>query len=258
MKRFWRDMATTEFAGNTSEWVAVLPLAAIEQHGPHLPVGVDAFIAEGLVEHSAAALPDESKATFLPVQQVCKSNEHISFPGTLTIGWQETIQSWIDVGESISRAGVRKLLMVTSHGGNAAPMEIAARELRQRLNMFVVTTSWGKLGKWQEIYEYPGTYTDIHGGLSETSLMLALRPDLVDETKIENFTSTQTALKAQHHHLGYHSSNANISWLSEDLNKAGTVGDASSASAEKGKAEIASIVDGFKTLVAEIEAVDAP
>ena len=137
-------------------------------------------------------------------------------------------------------------------------MEIAARELRQRLNMFVVTTSWGKLGKCQEIYEYPGTYTDIHGGLSETSLMLALRPDLVDETKIENFTSTQTALKAQHHHLGYHSSNANISWLSEDLNKAGTVGDASSASAEKGKAEIASIVDGFKTLVAEIEAVDAP
>ncbi|MGI9371770.1 MAG: creatininase family protein [Hyphomicrobiales bacterium] len=258
MKRFWRDMATTDFTGDTSDWIAVLPLAAVEQHGPHLPVGVDAFIAEGLVDRTAAALGDDSKATFLPVQQVCKSNEHISFPGTLTIGWHSTIQSWIDIGESIARAGVRKLIMITSHGGNNAPMEIAARELRQSLGMLVVTTSWGKLGKWQEIYDYRGTYTDIHAGLSETSLMMALRPDLVDTSKQEGFSSAQTVLKETHEHLGYHSSNANISWLSEDLNSAGAVGDASIATAELGEREITSILEGFNKLIEEVEATNAP
>ena len=108
-KRFWRDMPTTAFDGDTSDWIAVLPLAAIEQHGPHLPLGVDAFIAEGFVERCAAALPKDSMATFLPVQQICKSNEHINFPGTLTVGWETAINSWLDIGTSLSRASCKKM-----------------------------------------------------------------------------------------------------------------------------------------------------
>ena len=195
-KRFWREMPTTEFDGDTSDWIAVLPIAAIEQHGPHLPVGVDALIAEGMVERCAAVLPPDSPVTFLPLQEICKSNEHLGFAGTLTLDWDTTIHSWLEIGESVARAGVRKFVLVTSHGGNVPPMEIVARELRVRHGMLVVTTSWGRLGKWQEIYDYGSIFTDIHGGNSETSVMLALRPDLVDMSRAEDFASTQSDMKA--------------------------------------------------------------
>lgn len=257
-KRFWRDMPTTAFDGDTSDWIAVLPLAAVEQHGPHLPVGVDAFIAEGFVERCASALPDDSPATFLPVQQICKSNEHINFPGTLTVGWETAIQSWLDIGISLTRAGIRKLVMITSHGGNVAPMDIAARELRSVHDMLVVTTSFGRLGKWQEIYDYGPVMTDIHGGNAETSVMLVFRPDLVDMTKAQDFSSGQEQMKRDNTHLGFHSSNANIAWASEDLNPEGVVGDASAASAEKGEQDIASTVEGFCKLIEEIAATPPP
>ena len=257
-KRFWRDMPTTMFGPQAADWIAVLPLAAVEQHGPHLPVGVDAFIAEGLVARCAAALPADSPVTFLPVQQVCKSNEHISFPGTLTIDWETTIKSWLQIGDSIARAGVRKVVMITSHGGNAAPMEIVARELRERHAMLAVTTSFGRLSDWQNIYDYGEVITDIHGGNAETSLMLALRPELVDLAKAENFASRQSALKAKYRHLGLHSSDANIAWLAEDLNPSGVVGDASAASAENGEREIASVVAGFIRLMDEIAETEPP
>lgn len=257
-KRFWREMPTTAFAGDISQWIAVLPLAAIEQHGPHLPVGVDALIAEGMVSRCAVALPSESQAVFLPVQQVAKSNEHINYYGTLTIGWEATIRSWIDIGASVARAGIRKLVLVTSHGGNVAAMEIAARELRLDHRMLAVTTSWGRLGKWQEIYRSESVFTDIHGGEAETSLMLALHRDLVDMSKADSFVSRQADLKSRHEHLGFHSSNANIAWLVEDLNAHGTVGDASAASAEKGEMDIASTVKGFCKLMREIETTGLP
>ena len=257
-KRFWRDMPTTMFGPQAADWIAVLPVAAVEQHGPHLPVGVDAFIAEGLVERCAAALPSDSPVTFLPIQQVCKSNEHISFPGTLTVGWETTIKSWLEIGESIARAGVRKVVMITSHGGNAAPMDIAARELRERLAMLAVTTSFGRLSDWKNIYEYGEVITDIHGGTAETSLMLALRPDLVDMSKAEDFASNQSELKSKHRHLGLHSSDANIAWLAEDLNPSGVVGDASLASAQDGEREIASVVAGFTRLMDEVAQTEPP
>lgn len=257
-KRYWREMPTTAFEADTSEWIAILPLAAIEQHGPHLPVGVDAFIAEGLVARCSEALPDTCPVTFLPVQQVCKSNEHLSFAGTLSTGWDATIRNWLDIGDSVARAGIRKFVLITSHGGNVAPMDIVARELRVKHQMLVVTTSFGRLGDWMNIYDYGPVMTDIHGGNAETSLMLALRPDLVDMSKAQDFASDQEEMKASHTQLGYHSSNANIAWSAEDLNKAGTVGDAAAATAENGERDIASSVAGFCQLIAEIQATSPP
>lgn len=257
-KRYWREMPTTAFARDTSGWIAILPLAAVEQHGPHLPVGVDAMIAEGLVARAAEALPKDSPATFLPVQQVCKSDEHIGFPGTLTVGWETAIRTWLEIGESIARAGVSKLVLITSHGGNLAAMEIVARELRLRHGMLVVTTSWGRLGKWDEIYDHGPVLIDIHGGNCETSLMLALRPDLVERAAVENFASTQAALKARFSHLGFHGSNANIAWASEDLNPKGAVGDASAACRENGERDLNAMVDGFRILIDEIAAAELP
>lgn len=252
-KRHWREMTTEEFrSSDTAEWVAVLPIAAIEQHGPHLPVGVDALIAEGMVARVLALLPADLPIVFLPVQQVCKSNEHIAFPGTLTLGWETAIRTWLEIGESVARAGVRKLVIVTSHGGNAAPMEIVARELRQQHRMAVATTAWSRLGGTR-VYEYPeGPMVDIHGGLSETSMMLATRPDLVDRTRAEDFASAQTALRQGSAKLGYHMAEANLGWLANDLNPKGTVGDASKASAALGEADMTQQAEGFVALMRDM------
>lgn len=257
-KRFWRDMPSSAFGDAARDWIAVLPLAATEQHGPHLPVGVDSIIAEGMISACIAALPDSAPVTFLPVQQVCKSNEHIDYAGTLTVGWKTITDTWIDIGQSVARAGLRTLVMITSHGGNIAPMEIAARELRQTHGLHVITTSWGRLGRWQEIYPYAGPIIDIHAGLSETSVMLALRPDLVDMTMAANFASAQTALTEKSAKLGYHGEAANIAWLSQDLNPQGAVGDASAARAEMGQADIDATAQGFCQLINDIQALPEP
>lgn len=256
-KRFWRDMATTDFT-DCGDWIAVLPLAAVEQHGPHLPVGVDAMIAEGMINRAVLDMPADLPVTFLPVQQIGKSNEHFGFAGTLTFDAQTAIAAWQAIGESLARAGLRKLVLITSHGGNVAPMDIVARALRQTCGMLVITTSWGRLGDWQSLYNVGPETIDIHGGLSETSVMLALRPDLVDMAKAQDFTSAQTALKQRFRHLAYHGGNANIAWLANDLNPQGVVGDASRATAALGEREIAGSVRGFIELIREIATLSPP
>ena len=149
----------------------------------------------------------------------------------LTVDWDVAIKTWLQIGESVSRAGIKRLAIITSHGGNVPPMEIVARELRQKHGMSVATTAWGRLNLRGSVHHYEGVMTDIHGGLSETSLMLAMRPDLVDMSKAENFASAQTALVQGTQQLGFHMRNANIAWVSGDLHPKGTVGDASTASA---------------------------
>jgi creatinine amidohydrolase len=252
-RRHWREMTTRDFSeSDTEDWIAVLPIAAIEQHGPHLPVGVDALIAQAMVARCADALEGDMPVTFLPVQEVCKSNEHIAFPGTLTLDWDTAIRSWLAIGHSVARAGPRKMVIVTSHGGNVAPMEIVARELRQTHGMAVATTAWTRLAS-ERIYSYPeGPMIDIHGGLSETSMMLALYPELVRMDLAEDFGSAQTALRQGSAKLGYHMAEANLGWLSQDLNAKGTVGDARAASAELGEADIAGQIDGFIALMRDM------
>ena len=139
--RFWYQMPTTRFAGDTSEWIAILPIAAVEQHGPHLPVGVDAIIADEMVARCAKALPESSPAVFLPFQAIGKSNEHVNFPGTLTIEWQSAIESWIEIGRSVCRARIRKFVIVNSHGGNSALMTVVAREVLKKHHMLAITAS---------------------------------------------------------------------------------------------------------------------
>jgi creatinine amidohydrolase len=253
---FWREMPSSAFGDHAKDWIAVLPIAAIEQHGPHLPVGVDAIIAEGMVARVAKALPDDLPVTFLPVEEVCKSNEHIAFPGTLTLDWDVVIRTWVQIGESVARAGVRTLVIVTSHGGNVAPMEVAARELRQRLGMRAVTTAWGRLGCAAPKSE--GVFIDIHAGQAETSWMLAMRPDLVDMSKAEDFRSAQEQVVDGSGRLGYHMMGANMAWLSQDLNPKGVVGNAAAATAEAGEADIAAMVEGFVALMRDLSRVPPP
>src|SRR5580698_5691897 len=179
-RRNWMDMTWQDIAGaETGRWIAVLPLAAVEQHGPHLPLGVDTFIAEAYLERVGKILPEELPVTFLPVQRIGVSAEHLSFPGTLTLSATTAIAAWTELGESLKRAGLRKLVMVTSHGGNVAAMEVVARELRTRLGMLAVTIGWHRFGYPDGAFTAEEKKHGIHGGDIETSLMLAAMPEPV-------------------------------------------------------------------------------
>ncbi|MFZ3338646.1 MAG: creatininase family protein, partial [Xanthobacteraceae bacterium] len=107
MEMTWQDIV----GGDTAHWIAVLPLAAVEQHGPHLPLGVDTYIAEAYLARVHGLLPDELPVTFLPVQRIGISAEHLAFPGTLTLPAATAIAAWTELGDSLARAGLRKLVL---------------------------------------------------------------------------------------------------------------------------------------------------
>jgi creatinine amidohydrolase len=233
--RYWAEMSWIDFsAADMARTITVLPVAAIEQHGPHLPVGVDTMIAQGYLDRVIPALPAELSALFLPIQTVGKSNEHFHFPGTLTLGYETAIRAWIEIGESVARAGGRKLVIVNSHGGNTAMIEIIARELRVRHSMLAVTASWSRLGFPPELFSAEEMRLGIHGGEMETSLMLAFRPELVRMERAHDFRSVQEAMERDHAHLRA-TQPVGFGWMSQDLNPTGVVGNASIATREKGE-----------------------
>jgi len=257
-RRNWMDMTWQDIAdagADSARWIAVLPLAAVEQHGPHLPLGVDTFIAEAYLERVGKMLPADLPVTFLPVQRVGVSPEHLSFPGTLNMSATTAIAAWTELGESLARAGLRKLVLVTSHGGNVAAMEVVARELRTRLNMLAVTVGWHRFG-------YPdGTFTaeekkhGIHGGDVETSLMLAAKPEIVRMDKAPNAVPVTIAMAQEFKWLGAYRP-AGFAWMTQDINQTGAIGDATLASAAKGEAALAHGAAAFVELLREIDRFD--
>jgi creatinine amidohydrolase len=255
-RRYWQDMTTRDFAeSDTSGWIAVLPVAAIEQHGPHLPVYTDTCIAQGMIRHAVELLPDNLPVTFLPVQSVGKSNEHISSPGTLTSTWDTTTKLWLDIGESVRRAGVRKLIVVNSHGGNVPMVDIVARELRVRHDMLVVATAWSRFGQPEGISAVEESFYGIHGGDIETSIMLHLRHDLVRMGEARDFRSSQLDFIAEFRQLRAHGP-VQFGWKAQDLNSEGVVGNAAAATAEKGKAVVEHQAKAFVDLCADVHAFD--
>jgi creatinine amidohydrolase len=251
----WAEYRTTEFSSiDPDATIAILPIAAVEQHGPHLPVGTDAMIAEGMLMTAAAILPADIDVRALPIQAVGKSNEHLHAPGTLTLPASVAVEAWTELGLSVSRAGVRKLVFVNSHGGNEEIMGIVARELRVRAKMFCVKTSWSRFGNPDGMLSEVERRHGIHGGEAETSLMLHFRPDLVDMTKAQNFSSLAAKTEAEFKHIGPTGTHA-FAWIASDLNPHGVVGNASAATAEKGKAVAEYQARGFIELLKDMRKV---
>lgn len=252
-KRFWQDLTTLEFRGLDPErTIAILPIAAVEQHGPHLPVSTDTEIAQGMIRETLGILPADLDALFLPVQAIGKSNEHIRSPGTLTLTAETALRAWTEIGESVARAGIRKLVMVNSHGGNAECIGIVARELRVRHDMLAVQCAWQRFGV------PPGLYTDeenavgIHAGDQETSLMLHFRPDLVDMTKATNFVPATIEMSKAFDVLRPTGFTA-FGWIAQDLHPDGPCGNAGIATAEKGRLTAAHRAAQFVKLLRDVE-----
>ena len=196
--RDWTDIHWPDIAGlEPARWIAVLPLAATEQHGPHLPVGTDVMIAEAYLARVRELLPDNIPATFLPMQPVGISTEHIDYPGTLTLPTEVALKTWMALGESVARAGVKKLVMVTSHGGNSAAMSLVAQDLRAHHGLLAVTTSWSRFGAPEGLFSAEELRHGIHGGAVETSIMLARYPQHVRNDKIADFRPDSIAMEKE-------------------------------------------------------------
>jgi creatinine amidohydrolase len=236
-------------------WIAVLPLAATEQHGPHLPVGTDVLIAEAYLARVRAQLSANIPVTFLPTQPVGISTEHVDFPGTLTLPAEVALRSWIAIGESVARAGIRRLVIVTSHGGNSAAMSLVAQDLRAFQKMLVVTTSWSRFGAPDGLFDADELRHGIHGGAVETSIMQAAHPQLVRTAAIANFASLGRDMGGQYRHLSMQRP-APMAWQAQDLNAGGAVGDATQASAEKGEALLAHGARAFCELLDDVDKFD--
>jgi creatinine amidohydrolase len=248
----WASLTTEEFGGAR---IAVLPVAAVESHGPHLPVGVDTYIAEAYLARARALLPANSGVVFLPVQAVGASDEHRAFRGTLTLSPETALRAFIEIGESVSRAGIRKLVIVNSHGGNIALIDLAARQLRVRHTMLAVHASWGRFGYPDGLLGEAEHTHGIHGGDIETSIMLAAYPDLVRREKIADFKPVTYAMERDFAHLRADFP-AGFGWMTQDLHASGAVGDASLATAEKGEAALAHGARAFVALLRDVEKFD--
>ncbi|KAK3277585.1 hypothetical protein CYMTET_14416 [Cymbomonas tetramitiformis] len=251
-KLFWQDMTTTDFSELDPDTIAILPLAAIEQHGPHLPVSVDNVLNQGVLTRALELLPKDVPVTVLPAQTVGKSNEHTSFPGTLTLSATTLISLWTEIGESVARAGVKKLVLFNSHGGQPQVMEIVARELRVRYGMFVVTLSWFNFGIPPGEFSTEEQRHGIHAGAVETSMMLHLRPDLVDMSKAEDFVPSSVAL-AEEFDLLTPEGAVGFGWMTEDLHPSGACGNAKLATAEAGGRIIEHASEKLAALLLEVD-----
>ncbi len=229
MSRYWIDYPATDLAIDPDKTIAILPTAAVEQHGPHLPVGVDTMINQGLCDLLAERCPAAIDIRILPVMAVGKSNEHLYAPGTLTLTAETALRAWTEIGLSVARAGVRKMLIVNSHGGNTDLISIIARELRVQANMYCVRMGWGAGGMPEGVYSAQEMAQGIHGGDNETSLMLYFRPDTVDMSKAEDFRWV--------HQQGDIPPVGPVAhgWIASDVNPAGVAGEAHLATAEKGR-----------------------
>jgi creatinine amidohydrolase len=250
----WLSLTTKEF---DRARIAVLPVAAIEQHGPHLPVGVDSYIAEAYLARIRALLPQDSGVAFLPVQTIGASDEHRAFRGTLTLSPETALRAFIEIGESVHRAGIAKLVIINSHGGNIALIDLAARQLRVRLNMLAVHASWGRFGYPDGLFSEAEQVHGIHGGDVETSIMLAAYPDLVRRDKIANFVPTTYVMEREYKVLRADFP-AGFGWMTQDLNAFGAVGDASLATAEKGEAALDHGARAFVDLLRDVERFELP
>jgi creatinine amidohydrolase len=249
--RYWRELSTAMFDVMPAETIAVLPIGAIEQHGPHLPVWVDSCINECLLDRALAALPRGTPVLALPLQAVGKSNEHIAFPGTLSLSYETLSAMLIELGESVHRANIRRLILLNSHGGQPQVMDIVARELRIRHTMLVVNAAWFDMGMPAELFSASECRHGIHGGEVETSLMLHLRPDLVDMRCARDFISLGQEMEADFHLLTPEG-RFGFGWQAEDLNPSGACGNAAAADAARGGELAQHLVRTFVDLVSEV------
>lgn len=256
---YWRGVKTTDLPLKEDQAaIAVLPLGAVEQHGPHLPLGTDAIIAEALAERCcrAAAHRNPSQSYYLlPTEMVGHSPEHLSFPGTLSEPAEALLARWTRIGAGISAAGIKRLLFLNAHGGQPQILDLVARDLRRTQNISVATVSWPDLGAPEGLFGHKELLYGLHGGQIETAMMLSLAPEIVSMEAASDFTNAEE----NHGRRLLSATGPGIkAWMAEDLNPAGVTGNAASATKAQGDAMLAHITGKLVDILEEMAAYPLP
>ena len=251
-ERFFAYLTWTEIQemSDKQNTVIIQPIGAIEQHGPHLPIAVDSAISVGVLGKAFNRLDANIPAYALPPLYYGKSNEHWHFPGTISLSAQTLLATIKEVAESIYRAGFRKLVLMNSHGGQPQIMDIAARDLHQKYDDFLIFPffTWRVPHIAKEILTQKELELGIHAGDAETSIMLALLPEQVKmeqavceyppELPSESLLSIEGKLP--------------FAWVTKDLSKSGVIGDATTATREKGDLLLASVAEGWVRIIQDV------
>jgi creatinine amidohydrolase len=254
----WADLTTVDFAGGAlKDALAILPVAAVEQHGPHLPLSTDVIINQGIMDAACALLPIDLPVVVLPMQAIGTSHEHMAFQGTLTFQARTLIGLWTEIGESVARAGLRKLLIFNSHGGQTGVPELVGTDLRARLGMVVSWATPGAFGTPHGAVDRVEAVHGLHGGAKETAMMLHLRPELVRLGAVARFPSAGEAMETEFTRLRA-TGRSGFAWQTQDLNAAGVVGDATAATAQLGKQLVDHAAGGLAELIADLIRFELP
>ncbi|CUH63643.1 Creatinine amidohydrolase [Thalassovita gelatinovora] len=252
----WSDLKTTDFARiNPATAVALLPVGATEQHGPHLPLSTDSILGEGVARLAAAKTGAD--VYLLPTVTYTKSDEHLSYPGTLTLDAETLLATLTQIGKSVARSGVRKLVILNAHGGNVPVLGILARKLRIEDGLLVVTAGWMSMGFPDGLISAEERRDGIHGGLVETAAMLHFRPDLVDMGAAQDFVPASRAV-AENNQILRILGPVGTGWISEDLHPAGVAGNAAAATSEIGSALVEHAAERYALLLEEVAAHPQP
>jgi creatinine amidohydrolase len=195
-------------------------------------------------------MPPDVAALVLPMTPVGKSDEHLAYPGTLTLSHETLGRVWYELGESVHRAGLRKILFFNSHGGQPQLAEIVCRDLRVKLGMFAASAMWPQLIDISDLFDAAEISHGIHGGQIETSMMLHLHPELVDMERAENFVPVTVQVEREGELLGHGA--AYFGWQAQDLHPAGVCGNAAGATAKLGRELVERAATGLVRLVQEI------
>lgn len=260
--RRWADVSARDFAlaqrsGLAAQTVAILPVGAVEQHGPHLPLKVDTALVEGVVDAALPLMAADVPVLVLPTQAIGLSLEHQDYAGTLSLSPATLLAVWAELGACVARAGVKKLLIFNAHGGNVSSMDIVARQLRMQCGLLVYHCSWFNLPQPAGVNEAFSAHEHrfgVHGGETETSMMLHLAPELVRMEHARNFASSSEVRARQFPILG-NGKSAKLGWAMQDYNPQGAAGNAAAADAQRGQALVQGAAASLAQLCTEIHAL---
>lgn len=256
LQGYWADQKASVFRDLPPDLIAILPIGAMEQHGPHLPLSVDRDLVEATLARAMPLLDEDQNVLVLPTLTTSKSGEHDRHPGTLSLSVETLLATLRDIGASVARAGVARLVLLNGHGGNTAALEITARDLRMAHELIVVTCSWAGFAETGGLIADDDYAHDLHAGEAETSAMLVVRPDLVDMTLAQNFVPAMRDWARTSRFIGLTGQPARPGWIIDDLNGQGACGNAAAATAEKGAQLLDSAARNFVQFLGEFARFD--
>lgn len=231
----WADLTAMDFAAlDRAKAVAILPIGAVEQHGPHLPLSVDRDLTLAVLTRALPLIPHDLTVLALPVQAIGKSTEHEAWAGTLSLSAATLLSVLHDIAASVHRAGISRLMFLNGHGGNRSILDVACRDLRAKIGLITAHVAWDDLAGTKVVVGEAEAANGLHAGDVETSAMLAAHPARVRMDLAETFGSAHLDWQRDHPDLGLGMAPFRPGWLMGDLNAKGAIGDAAAATAAKG------------------------